>query len=108
MSDSDDMHAVLVEDGTIAKVLQLPAGMDHAERVQALKQAAAGLHGELKNVYDFGHAVVSPGLVDLHVHMDEPGREHWEGIRLRRSSDHACVNTAQSRHWCPVNCTTSA
>lgn len=71
--------AVLVEDGSIVKVLQLPSGLDQEGRLQMLKHEAAALHRELKTVYDYGHAVLSPGLVDLHVHMDEPGREHWEG-----------------------------
>ena len=28
---------------------------------------------------DFGQLVVSPGLVDCHVHINEPGRTDWEG-----------------------------
>ena len=71
--------AVFIDDKTIVKVLHLPAGMEGTDRLQALKQAAATLHRELNKVYDFSGAVLSPGLVDLHVHMDEPGREHWEG-----------------------------
>lgn len=71
---------MIVEDGSISKVLQLRANLAVAERVDALKMEAAALQKELKNIYDYGHAVVSPGLVDMHVHMDEPGREHWEGI----------------------------
>lgn len=74
--------AVLVENGLIAKVLQLSAGLAVAQRVEALKREATSLHRELKNIYDYGHAVVSPGLVDMHVHMDEPGREHWEGTQI--------------------------
>lgn len=31
-------------------------------------------------VLDYGSAVVGPGLIDAHVHMNEPGREHWEGM----------------------------
>jgi allantoinase len=31
-------------------------------------------------VLDVGDAVVSPGLVDIHVHVNEPGRTHWEGF----------------------------
>jgi allantoinase len=31
-------------------------------------------------VEDFGHHVVSPGLVDTHVHVNEPGRTEWEGF----------------------------
>jgi allantoinase len=30
--------------------------------------------------HDFGHLVVSPGLVDTHVHVNEPGRTEWEGF----------------------------
>ena len=33
-----------------------------------------------KNVYDAGESVVMPGLVDTHVHINEPGRTDWEGF----------------------------
>jgi allantoinase len=29
---------------------------------------------------DFGTAVISPGVVDTHVHVNEPGRTEWEGF----------------------------
>jgi allantoinase len=29
---------------------------------------------------DFGDAVLMPGLVDSHVHINEPGRTEWEGF----------------------------
>jgi len=29
---------------------------------------------------DYGAAVIGPGLIDAHVHMNEPGREDWEGM----------------------------
>jgi allantoinase len=31
-------------------------------------------------VIDVGDLVVSPGLVDAHVHVNEPGRTEWEGF----------------------------
>src|SRR5437762_9673427 len=31
-------------------------------------------------VFDAGDFVVSPGLVDTHVHVNEPGRTEWEGF----------------------------
>jgi allantoinase len=31
-------------------------------------------------LYDAGGAVVMPGLVDTHVHINEPGRTEWEGF----------------------------
>jgi allantoinase len=33
-----------------------------------------------KHVYDAGESVVMPGLVDTHVHINEPGRTVWEGF----------------------------
>lgn len=32
------------------------------------------------NVEDFGDLVIMPGLVDTHVHVNEPGRTEWEGF----------------------------
>ena len=30
-------------------------------------------------VLTFGTAVIAPGIIDVHVHMNEPGRVEWEG-----------------------------
>jgi allantoinase len=54
--------AVLVQDGRIVDVVpldQLPAQI---------------------SVNDFGEAAILPGLVDSHVHINEPGRTEWEGF----------------------------
>ncbi|XP_032790311.2 allantoinase [Daphnia magna] len=32
------------------------------------------------SVIDLGNLVLSPGVVDSHVHVNEPGRTHWEGF----------------------------
>ena len=34
----------------------------------------------LPGAYDFGDWVIGPGLVDCHVHVNEPGRTEWEGF----------------------------
>ncbi|KAK7246522.1 hypothetical protein RIF29_41391 [Crotalaria pallida] len=41
-----------------------------------------GKKGDSKQeqVIDYGDAVVMPGLIDVHVHFDEPGRTEWEGF----------------------------
>jgi allantoinase len=55
--------ALLVEDGSIRAVCT-PA--------EVPSDAA---------VYDCGDAALLPGLVDSHVHINEPGRTEWEGFR---------------------------
>src|SRR5499433_3595433 len=42
--------------------------------IGGLDDVAAG------EVVDCGDSVVSPGLVDTHVHVNEPGRTEWEGF----------------------------
>ncbi|MCC7536147.1 MAG: allantoinase AllB [Deltaproteobacteria bacterium] len=50
----------------------------HVGAKSDLPRAAPGARFE---VVDAGDAYVLPGLVDTHVHANEPGRTHWEGFR---------------------------
>jgi len=54
--------AVLVEDGRIRGVAP----------VSDVSEGTA--------IHDFGEAAILPGLVDSHVHINEPGRTEWEGF----------------------------
>src|ERR1700704_2160840 len=45
------------------------------ERVGPLEEAPAGAA-----VIDCGDSVLMPGIVDTHVHVNEPGRTEWEGF----------------------------
>jgi allantoinase len=45
------------------------------ERVGPLEEAPAGAA-----VIDCGDSVLMPGVVDTHVHVNEPGRTEWEGF----------------------------
>jgi allantoinase len=54
--------SVLVQDGRIQRFV--PVGEVPAHTV----------------VHDFGEAAILPGLVDSHVHINEPGRTEWEGF----------------------------
>ena len=64
MPDGASAADVVVQDGVIAAVL------DH-EEFDAQDDA---------DVTDLGDLVLMPGLVDTHVHLNEPGREEWEGF----------------------------
>ncbi|MCA1582796.1 MAG: allantoinase AllB [Acidobacteria bacterium] len=56
-----------------------PAGIRVAGgRILSVDSHAAADEGV--NVEDAGDALVLPGLVDTHVHVNEPGRTHWEGF----------------------------
>ncbi len=59
---------------TPAGVVEASVGI-RAGRIAAL--AEGPLDGE--DVVDARGRVVLPGAVDLHVHVNEPGRTHWEG-----------------------------
>lgn len=36
---------------------------------------------EAHRTYDYGSSVLMPGLIDSHVHVNEPGRTEWEGFK---------------------------
>src|SRR6266508_4261068 len=36
---------------------------------------------DARDVVDLGGNLLLPGLVDAHVHFNQPGRDHWEGYR---------------------------
>ncbi|MGW0941401.1 allantoinase AllB [Streptomyces sp. NPDC002623] len=55
--------AVAVAGGTITAVLPHDAPLPEGARLE-----------------DFGDDVLLPGLVDTHVHVNDPGRTHWEGF----------------------------
>ena len=38
-------------------------------------------HGSSIHALDFGERYILPGMVDTHVHVNEPGRTEWEGFR---------------------------
>lgn len=53
-------------------------------------------------LHDFGDAVLLPGLVDTHVHINEPGRTEWEGFETAtRAAAAGGVTTLADM---PLNC----
>jgi allantoinase len=65
---------VVTPDGVRPAAVHAAGGV--IERVTAADEAPGGA----ATVVDAGDAVVLPGLVDTHVHVNEPGRTAWEGF----------------------------
>ena len=65
---------VVTPQGTTPGALLVEAG-----RIAAVCRASeVPLDAEVR---DFGNAALLPGLVDTHVHINQPGRTEWEGFR---------------------------
>ena len=54
------------------------------------------------NLRDFGTAVLLPGLVDSHVHINEPGRTEWEGFQTATRA--AAAGGVTALVDMPLNC----
>ncbi|HEV2523458.1 MAG TPA: allantoinase AllB [Candidatus Acidoferrales bacterium] len=64
---------VVTPDGVRAATVHVRDGV--IEAVAGYNDLPSGKH-----IYDAGESVVMPGLVDTHVHINEPGRTDWEGF----------------------------
>ncbi len=53
-------------------------------------------------IIDAGDLVVSPGIVDSHVHINEPGRTEWEGFRT--ATEAAAAGGITTVVDMPLNC----
>lgn len=60
----------------------LPSGVQEATVLVEGERIAEVVLGpnRVANAVDFGDRVLGPGLVDCHVHVNEPGRTEWEGF----------------------------
>lgn len=70
------------------------------EAVIAPEELEAGL--EVPDVIDAGDLVVMPGLIDCHVHVNEPGRTEWEGFETATRA--AAAGGVTALVDMPLNC----
>lgn len=59
-----------ISDGKICKIHK----GTHVKKQEAYPQVPA------ENFYDAQDLIVMPGIIDAHVHINEPGRTKWEGF----------------------------
>lgn len=73
------VHALVSRRVVTPEGVRAAAVIVEGEKIQAVvpvEQAPAGAQ-----VRDFGEAAILPGLVDSHVHLNDPGRAQWEGFQ---------------------------
>jgi allantoinase len=62
----------------------LPEGVEpaaiHIDSGRIVRILAHGETADVREVIDLADLVVAPGVVDSHVHINEPGRTEWEGF----------------------------
>ena len=68
---------VVTPSGTRPAALVIEGGVI---RAVCSRDELAGLGVAADEVCDFGAVAILPGLVDTHVHINEPGRTEWEGF----------------------------
>jgi allantoinase len=80
-------NRVVTPDGERSASIHIRGGV--IERISSFSDVPTAT-----NIYEAGDFVVMPGLVDTHVHINEPGRTEWEGfVTATRSAAAGGVTT---------------
>jgi allantoinase len=72
------LQAFVSERVVVADGIRPAAILVQGERIHAVVSHAEIPSGT--DIHDFGKAAILPGLVDSHVHINDPGRSDWEGF----------------------------
>lgn len=91
-------NRVLIEGALRPATLTIRAGKIHT--------LDSSTPGPSARVLDAGNLVILPGLVDTHVHVNEPGRTDWEGFETAGRA--AAAGGITTIVVMPLNCTPAA
>src|ERR1051325_9325535 len=75
-------------------------------RAGRIAEVRAGRAGKSDGVIDVGDSVLMPGVIDTHVHVNEPGRTEWEGFATATRA--AAAGGVTSMVVMPLNCRPAA
>jgi len=64
---------VVLDAGIVPAAIEIAGG-----RITSIHEGSP--RSSIRDHIDFGDLVIMPGLVDAHVHINEPGRTDWEGF----------------------------
>jgi allantoinase len=73
---------IFIKNGKIVEIRENTDGTSRSNRegVRSADKSTATGSVEAVSYVDFGDAVIMPGIIDAHVHINEPGRADWEGF----------------------------
>lgn len=72
------LQAFVSQRVVVADGIRPAAVLVQGERIRAVVSHAEAPSDT--DIHDFGNAAILPGLVDSHVHINDPGRSDWEGF----------------------------
>ena len=73
--------SLLIKNGrVIDPVNKIDEVMDILVEHNKISKAAKNIKAEIKTIVDASGKIVGPGIVDMHVHLREPGREDKETV----------------------------
>ncbi|XP_010529415.1 PREDICTED: allantoinase-like [Tarenaya hassleriana] len=67
---------IVTPEGLISGAVEVKGGII----ASVVKEENWNQRKSLVEVIDYGEAVIMPGLVDVHAHLDDPGKTEWEGF----------------------------
>jgi dihydroorotase len=77
----DGIADIIVQDGKIVKIIE------HDQTIA--DHGASNIQHPKPRIIDAAGKIVTPGLIDMHVHLRQPGHEHKETIIFAYDRKHA-------------------